>query len=428
MSIKITVGGWRRSGDRKFYNGLKVTAEGVEFSPARSQSGSSLVVLAARGNRVKTWLDSTDDVIEGEVNGVPVELERKRGALYEDSLEPVDWGRIRDQGASSDRKDTSTSKPVKIKIEVPRESPAANARAKAYVMYRKQAREWRDAVEADPNAKKPPLANPRYAQWLMNAHGVTRDWQSKRKRALEQAVSSEMEAAKKWVEKWTPLWTWWKENVTVDKDQFARDHGIATYDDYHPPLKPGRASYDPKELLKNKRWQVNHVGVRVRNDLKTMQAHIESVPGGDYTKEIADAAATIGLVEVEDSDTWDDGFMWFHHPENPNVLFPYTLRWVHWPPQTRYSSGTTFSINMWMVKQYGTPDTIDQDKAWYYLDFILNKGGNRVNTGWDPRNRFLSYVGGYDKGRLEVHYKQVLKWVKRAAERVPPPFDLPGVP
>ena len=447
--LDIRIKSFRRQGDFWHAEGVSIVGMNMsshaEFSRARLAAGKDPFILAARGTRAKLWLNGDMSDVALQVNNiVAVEsMEKGQGSLHTAHMDPAVWEEIRASAYPKARNPSTAAKPHIVRGDKPKKrvvtsdivrsdddplsaSPASNARSKAYNLGAANARAVRDyyaslADEDAENLPKPPKLGPDYF-WYREAVGVVQKWRRDGRAKLEESIAAELEASQAWLAKWEPLAEWWNENVAVTREEFQEELGFEDWDGYHPPLKPGRVSFQPKDLYRQERWRTSMLGRRLREDIDDMVERVSLLRGGDYTAGAEEAVSRIGLVEVEDSDDWNDGYLWFEHPDNPGVLFPYCLIWVK-------TVSDSWNLNMRMIERSGKrPENLTQKEAWYYLNTFLNGGTHRsVDPGWDPRKNFLSYKHGYNGARLEVHYKAALKRVLAAAERTMPPVLLPGM-
>lgn len=426
MSLEVFVEDWKKKG--KFWDARgSVIAEGFQF--AERKPGRPKVVLVNDGSsfRVKMWIKSDEPLLSVQLNENSIALRKgtsKDTGLYQGSFSPNQLKEILSyeitEPVSVEVKEPVGSQQRVVKIEKKveaatkeNESPFKNARRKAYEVYKKEG------------------ASANYYA-LRQAHGTARLWKEKGKEGLERAVNLQYNAGMDWIAKWRPLLKWWDEFVEIPRDQFQRETGFANWEDYFAPghgsaklgeLKPGLAYYKPKDLYRSARFPIGFVRGKMERAFEIMERELAFIQDGKYSREIVKAASSVGLEHIKGSENWDDGYLWFEHPGNPGVKFPYNLVWLHCP-QTgiHYTVGKQFRMNHLMVEHVGRPETLTQEKAWNYLDFLLTSGSLYVDVDYDPRKVMLNH-----KGELNVHYKKIVKYVVQIARENPPPVILPGM-
>ena len=420
MSIEITIPYFRKNG--KFLNSRgEVEITGAKFWSGRG--GKSKVVLVddsgkmpndEHNQRVKTWLELPEDqTIDPALNGNAVRLDHAEGNLWEGYVTTETRDAIVNQAPQADAQEARPASYYTRRHQPDGEdtgSPAYNARQKANDLAR--------AGNRGPEM-----------HFYLSAHGVGRHWRQGGREKLEARVAQQIVAGKEWIEKYEGLADWWDANVRIDRDDFQQRKGFKDWDSLYP--EGATVQFQPKDVYRSESFPIGYMGKKLDDDIDAMREQLELIEDGSYTREIVEAASNIGLEPIPDSldGTWDDGYLWFRIPDDPEKrLFPYCLIWLHYPPRRNYDIGQVWSVNEWATRQVGLPTDVPQRTAWNYLDLALSSGGLRVNSGWDPRKNFLNYHGGYNANRFNVHYESIVRYVREAADRVPPPIPVPGLP
>ncbi len=216
---------------------------------------------------------------------------------------------------------------------------------------------------------------------------VAEEWRERRGPRLAERVSSEIQAAQDWLERWGAFRRWWS-GIPVRSDVY-NDRFLARFD-----------------------ADLRHV----REELKVAEEH-------GYRGEIVLAAEEGGLEVWPESEDWDDGYIWFRHPET-RVLFPFCLLWVHMPEQRHpWRISHQYRLNQWVLQRHPLED-VSQDRAWQYLTAGLTCATTKVGPSFELTNRLLVYHGGY-RQRPNALYAPCIEQVRQHAATTPPPVPVP---
>ena len=368
--------------------------------PERFHRNRGPLCCVTPDNRVKAWGTDLDTKIQ-PINAVNVQFERRGPNAFQAQLTPIQ---------------ASTIRTYKVK------TAAARAKAQADRQRLQEEREARarQARQDRISAKEAEFAT------VFGENGVGRQWNRRRPMhgsgaiismsamverlcsgsfvvqsiilmsgrmivspSSKRRVDSEIERTTLWINTWTEFRDWWA--------------GI-----------PVRSNvYNDRFLTKllNKFDQ----------DIQGMQEQLALAVEHGYRGEIELAAEEVGLEVWEESEDWDDGYIWFRYPNN-GLLFPYSLLWLH-DARNSWRINAQYSINEWMLKQSPIAD-VTQDQAWRWATSLLSVGVTKVGPNFKLTNRLLPYVGGY-QNKPNALYRPCVDQVRAYAANNPPPVDVP---
>ena len=367
--------------------------------PERFHRNRGPLCCVTPDNRVKAWGTDLDAHVQ-PINAINIQFERRGPNAFQAQLTPIQASTIRTY------KVKTAAARAKAQADRQRLQEEREARARQARQDRISAKEAEFATVFGENGVAPvesPATNAR--QWCYHIH--ERDgrtplfwffrgainhidvWQDERKSKLEARVASEIERSKLWITTWTEFRDWWA--------------GI-----------PVRSNvYNDRFLTK----LLN----KFNQDIQGVQEQLTLAEEHGYRGEIELAAKEVGLEVWEESEDWDDGYIWFRYPNN-GLLFPYSLLWLN-APNNPWHINAQYSINEWMLKQSPIAD-VTQDQAWRWATSLLSVGVTKVGPNFKLTNRLLPYVGGY-QNKPNALYRPCVDQVRAYADNNPPPVDVP---
>lgn len=368
-----------------------------------SRFGRGPLLAVTPDNRIKAFGSDLDDMIQ-PINGNDIQFERRSDSVFQVYVTPTIADSIKnytnpaltsaeqERQAKRDAELREHRRQQAIVLEEQRqkrvaakqetynmiwtglgESPVENARDHCYFLLDRDGERTKEF-------------------WFMRSAINTPDlWRSGRKEKLEVQVLNEIQAAKEWIIKWNSFIKWWK---TIPK--------TGQYNDIY--LK----------LLLDK----------FESDMRYMKEQLAITEEHGWRGEIILAAGEQGLIPWEESEDWDDGFIWFKHSET-GVIFPFNCFWLHYPEQrSPWKINNYWSYNTWYIGVHPLED-LQQDRAWQYLTFALQKSTTLVGPNFDmARGRLCPYLG--ERVNKPNHlYRPICAHVKEYANTNSPPVNIP---